>query len=313
MTLAYAFPGQGAQKPGMGVSVIEAFPESRAVFEEASEVLSFDLARLCAEGPAEKLTQTDVAQPAILTNSIATLRALQARGLPEPAVTLGHSLGEFSALVAAGALPFADALRLVRRRGLLMREAGREAGGAMAAVIGSDPETIERVLAEVAQGRVLVAANFNAPDQVVISGDQTAIQDAAEALKQAGARRVIPLEVSGAFHSPLMAPAAERFAVELDSAPLCSAEVPVVSNVDAQPATEAEVLRDNLRRQIVSGVRWSESVACLRGMGCTMLVEIGAQGILCGMVRKIDKELPCVAAHDAESVVACLAATGGTK
>ncbi len=313
MTLAYAFPGQGAQKPGMGVSISEAFPESRAVFEEAGDVLSFDLARLCAEGPADKLTQTDVAQPAILTNSIAVLRALEARGLPQPSVTLGHSLGEFSALVAAGALRFADALRLVRRRGLLMREAGRDVGGAMAAVLGSDAETIERVLAETARGRVLVAANFNAPDQVVISGEQGAVQDAAEALKAAGARRVIPLEVSGAFHSPLMAPAAERFAEELDAAPLCDARVPVIANVDARPATEAGAIRENLKRQIVSGVRWSESVARLGGMGCTMLVEIGAQNILCGMVRKIDKELPCSAAFDAESVGACLEAMGGSQ
>jgi [acyl-carrier-protein] S-malonyltransferase len=313
VSLAYAFPGQGAQKPGMGVSLAEAFPEARAVFDEACDVLSFDLARLCAEGPAEKLTQTDVAQPAILTTSIATLRALEARGLPKASVALGHSLGEFSALVAAGALEFADALRLVRRRGLLMREAGRDRGGAMAAVIGSDAETIERVLGETAQGRVLVAANFNAPDQVVISGEQAAIQDAIEALKAAGARRVIPLEVSGAFHSPVMAPAAEQFAEELDEAPIRNAEVPVIANVDAAPATDAEVIRENLKRQIVSSVRWCGSVEKLRGLGCTTLVEIGAQNILCGMARKIDKELQCVAAWDAESVEACLATIGESR
>lgn len=311
MSLALGFPGQGAQKPGMGVSLIEAFPEARAVFEEAGDVLGFDLARLCAEGPADKLTSTDVAQPAILTTSIATLRALEARGLPPASVALGHSLGEFSALVAAGALAFADALRLVRKRGLLMREAGSQAGGAMAAVLGGERAAIEAALAEVAGGRVLVAANDNASDQLVISGERSAIDDAVEALKAAGARRVLPLEVSGAFHSPLMAPAAERFAAELADAPIGDARIPVLANVDAQPETEAETIRANLARQITGSVRWRESVGQLRGMGCTGFLEVGAAGILAGMVRKIDRELVAWSAHDAASVAECLESIGG--
>ncbi len=313
MSLAYAFPGQGAQKPGMGQSLCEAFPESLAVFEEASEILSFDLKTLCFEGPADKLTSTDIAQPAILTTSIATLRALEARGLPAPSVALGHSLGEFSALVAAGAMDFAVALRLVRRRGLLMREAGREAGGAMAAVIGADRFDLPAALERIAAGRVLVAANFNTPEQVVISGEQEAVTDALEALKAAGARRVIPLEVSGAFHSPLMAPAAARFAEELDAAEIREARIPVIANATAEPAQAVDAIRSNLKAQIISGVLWVGSVTRLKSMGCDSVLELGAQNVITGMVRKIDPSLKALAAHDAESVVTCLAELGGSQ
>jgi len=313
VSLAYAFPGQGAQKPGMGQSLCETFPESLAVFEEASEILAFDLKTLCFEGPADKLTSTDITQPAILTTSIATLRALEARGAPAPSVALGHSLGEFSALVAAGSLEFPVALRLVRRRGLLMREAGRETGGAMAAVIGADRLDLPAILNEVAAGRVLVAANFNTPEQVVISGEQGAVSDALEALKTAGARRVIPLEVSGAFHSSLMAPAAERFAVELDAAEIRDARIPVIANATAGPVQAADAIRANLKAQIVSSVLWTDSVARLKSMGCDSVLELGAQNVISGMVRKIDSSLKALAAYDAESVGACLEGLGGSR
>lgn len=311
MSIAYLFPGQGAQSPGMGRLLCERFTESQAVFEEAAEVLAFDIQRLCFEGPADKLTSTDIAQPAILVTSVACMRAMQARGLPEPSVALGHSLGEFTALVAAGALEFADALRLVRKRGLLMREAGQAVGGAMAAVIGLPVDSVEDVLDRVADGRVLVTANLNAPDQVVISGERAAVLDAGEALQEAGARRVVPLPVSGAFHSPLMAPAAEKLAAEIDAAPFRDAVVPVIQNATAEAATDTQVIRQALKAQVTSRVRWVESVSLLEGMGCTYALEMGAKNVLSGLVRRIAPGLATGSAWDADSASECLAALGG--
>jgi [acyl-carrier-protein] S-malonyltransferase len=310
MGIAYAFPGQGAQKPGMGRSLFEAFPESRAIFERASEVLSFDLTRLCFDGPAEELTSTDIAQPAILTTSVAALEALRARGLPPPTVALGHSLGEYSALVAVGAITFEEALRLVRRRGLYMRQAAQEVGGAMAAVVGAGPDAIDQVLTDVARGRVLVAANRNAPDQVVISGEQAAVSEAADELKGRAKARVVLLRVSGAFHSPLMQAAADRLGPDLDAAAIGDAAIPVIANVSAAPVTAAGDIRAALREQIIAGVRWSESVERLRGLGCEVVVEMGSRDILGAMIRKTDPELRTFSAHDAESVEATLSEIG---
>lgn len=306
MHLAFMFPGQGAQKPGMGQALYDAFPEARTVFERANEVLSFDLASLCFAGPAEKLTSTDIAQPAILTVSIATLHVLQAHGLPAPTVALGHSLGEYSALVAAGSFSFETALLLVRKRGLFMREAGAQMGGGMAAVIGADDEALASLIEEVRGGRILVAANYNAPDQTVISGEQSAVADAGAALKERGLGRYIPLRVSGAFHSPLMAPAAERMAAELDAAEILDAQVPVIPNATAVPTQSAAAIRQALKDQVTSSVRWTSSVAQLRGLGCTAAIEIGARGILGPMVEKIDSGLAALSAHDVDSVRECL-------
>jgi len=302
MSLAFLFPGQGAQRPGMGQTLHASFPESCAVYEEAADILSFDLAELCFRGPADKLTSTDIAQPAILATSVAALRALQARGLPAPRVCLGHSLGEYTALVAAGALTFAEGLRLVRKRGLFMREAGQRVGGAMAAVIGVDAEAVRACLEDVSAGRVLVAANYNTPEQTVISGEQSAVSDAVEELKSRLHARVVPLRVSGAFHSQLMQPAADKMAEELDAAEVRPAEVPVIANCSAGPVRSAEEIRAALKAQITSPVRWTESVARLRPMGCVGAVEIGAKDVLGGMARKIDPELQVVSVHDAESV-----------
>jgi len=302
MSLAFLFPGQGAQKPGMGRTLYAAFPESRAVYDEAAEVLAFDLAALCFEGPADKLTSTDIAQPAILTTSIAALRALEVRDLPAPSLCLGHSLGEYTALIAAGALTFAEGLRLVRKRGLYMREAGQRVGGAMAAVIGAEIEAVKACLEQVAAGRVLVAANFNTPEQTVISGEQSAVSDAAEELKNRLRARVVPLRVSGAFHSPLMQPAATKMAEELDAVAIRDADVPVIANWSAEPVRTADEIRAALKAQITSPVRWTESLARLRPMGCEAAVEIGAKDVVGAMVRETCPDLQVVSVHDAESV-----------
>lgn len=307
MRLAYMFPGQGAQKPGMGRALYDAFPEARAVFAEACDALSFDIAALCFDGPAEKLTSTDVAQPAILTVSVAALRVLQAHGLPGPSVCLGHSLGEYTALVAADALDFGTALMLVRRRGLYMREAGAATGGGMAAVVGVDDEVLAGLIREVRGDRVLVAANYNTPDQTVLSGEQSALADAGAAVQERGLGRFMPLRVSGAFHSPLMAPAAEAMAAELDAAPISEPRAVVIPNATAIPTTDPESIRRALKDQITASVRWTASVVQLRGMGCQVAIEIGARNLLSAMVHKIDPGLPALSVHDPDSVWECLA------
>ncbi|MBD3176594.1 MAG: acyltransferase domain-containing protein, partial [Armatimonadia bacterium] len=241
-----------------------------------------------------------------LTTSIAALEALKANGLPGPAACLGHSLGEYTALVAAEAMSFDTALKLVRKRGLFMREAGASVGGAMAAVIGADDDALKALIDEVRGDRVLVAANYNAPDQTVISGEQSAVSDAGAAINDRGLGRYMPLRVSGAFHSSLMAPAADKMAAELDAADISDAAVPVVPNATAEPTTNAGVIRKALKDQITASVLWTDSVRKLRPLSCEAAVEIGARNVLGGMVNKIDPNLPTHTIHDADSLKGCL-------
>lgn len=282
------FPGQGSQAVGMGRDLAERFPAARRVFEEADTVLGFALSRLCWEGPDAELTLTVNAQPALLTHSAAAWAVLRDAGLNVVSAA-GHSLGEFSAYHAAGSLDFADALRLVRRRGELMLESGRARAGTMAAVLGLDDEVIDGVCREASSGgSVVVPANFNSPGQVVISGDVAAVERAAPLLVSAGARKVQPLNVSGAFHSPLMAPAAEGLRQQVEAAAPRDPAFPIVSNVSAAAVAEAAEARVLLVEQLTSPVRWVASVRTLLQLGVERFVELGPGKVLTGLLKRID-------------------------
>lgn len=282
-TVAWLFPGQGSQEVGMGRSLAERYPAAARTFEEADRALGLRLSALCWEGPPEELDRTVNAQPALLCASIAALRAAEEvlGRLEDPAVVLGHSLGEFTALVAAGALALPDALRLVRRRGELMQAA--DAGGGMAAVIGLDAAAIELALA----GTGVVVANDNAPGQVVVSGPTDALERAAAPLRQAGARRVIPLRVSAAFHSPAMRPVAPDLAAAIAATPFSALRHTVIANVDAEPHEHARDFPALLERQVWSPVRWAASVRRASGEGATTFVEFGPGSVLTGLVKRI--------------------------
>ena len=293
MSIAWIFPGQGSQAAGMGQDLYDQFPAARAVFEEADAVLGFALSRLCFEGPAETLTETENAQPALLTMSVAVLAALgwesepgdtQPRTVPDPAFVAGHSLGEYSALVAARAMSFPTALRLVRRRGELMAAA---TDGTMAAIIGLDMERLEAACDEARALGPVVIANENAPGQLVISGANTAVARAGELAKAAGASRVVPLKVSAAFHSPLMAAAAGGLRDAIEQAPLQPATVPVIANVSAQPITDEPAIRAELIQQVTAPVRWIATVENMARAGVDRFVEIGPGTVLSGLVKRI--------------------------
>lgn len=286
---AFVFPGQGSQKVGMGRPWAEAFPASRAVFEEADRVLGFELSRLCWEGPEEELTLTANLQPALLTTSVAILRAV-ATTAARPVAVAGHSLGEYSALVAAGSLDLADALRLVRRRGELMQEAVPVGQGAMAAILALGDADVERIVDEVAGDEVLAVANKNAPGQVVIAGHVAAVERAVERAKEErGKAKMVP--VSAPFHCPLMAPAREGLEPLLRETRFEDPAVPVVTNVDAAPATSGDAAREALIRQVDGTVRWVESVEWMVDeAGVTAFVEVGPGNVLSGMIRRIRSE-----------------------
>lgn len=291
--LALLFPGQGAQEVGMGRDVFDASPAARGIFEVADAALSLPLSRLCFEGPEEELRRTEIQQPAILTASIALLRALEERGPLSPAFVAGHSLGEYSALVAAGALEFEDAVRLVHARGAFMQEAVPQGRGAMAAVMGCGPEVVAEACAHVVRqgGGVVAPANFNGPAQTAISGDAVAVELAcAQALKE-GARRSVPLEVSAPFHCELMAPAAAKLAVELSGVRFRDPVVPVISNVEAGPTREGAGLAALLERQVTAPVRFTEMVRCMVEQGVTHVLEVGPGRVLTGLVARIDRSL----------------------
>lgn len=286
------FPGQGSQEVGMGRDLAERFPEARAAWEEADDVLGFALSRLAWEGPEDELTRTDNAQPALLAHSVAAWRALSARVDLEVVGAAGHSLGEFSAHCAAGTFGFADALRTVRRRGELMAESGDARPGTMAAVLGLDDEVVEGVCREAsgAGEGIVVPANFNAPGQVVVSGDVAAVERASALLVSAGARKVTGLNVSGAFHSPLMETAAEGLRARLDAVAVRDPAFPVVSNVTASPAESAAEARALLVEQLTSPVRWTASVRTLLGLGPTTLLEVGPGKVLTTMLKRIERD-----------------------
>jgi len=285
--VAFVFPGQGAQKVGMGQDWAQASKAARAAFDEASGALGFDIAALCWQGPAEDLQRTENTQPAILTTSIAIWRAAREQ-LPAPDVVAGHSLGEYSALVAAGVLEFADAVRLVRARGRLMQEAVPEGEGAMAAILGLEAAAVEALAAEASEDGVCAAANFNAPEQTVVAGDRRAVERAVEIAKQRGAKRAVLLAVSAPFHSPLMAPARAGLEPLLEDTDFADAAVPVVTNVDALPVTEGAASREALGRQVDGAVRWVESIERMREeFAIETFIEIGPGSVLSGLIRRI--------------------------
>jgi [acyl-carrier-protein] S-malonyltransferase len=290
--LALLFPGQGSQFVGMGRRLFESSAAARAVFDEADAVLGFPLSRLCFEGPEEELKLTANTQPAILTHSVAALAEIRASASAKTegaAFAAGHSLGEYSACVAAGALVFADAVRLVRRRGEFMQEAVPAGVGAMAAIVGLAAEDVEAACREAAEGEVVTAANYNSPEQTVIAGHAAAVERASAACLARGAKRAIPLPVSAPFHSPLMRPARERMAGLLSETAFSDAAIPVVTNVDAAAVTDGGRLRESLVRQIDSPVRWVESVRLLAREGVDHGIEIGPGNVLAGLVRRIER------------------------
>lgn len=310
--IAFIFPGQGSQAPGMGRGLAERFAAAREVFDEADEALGFALSRLCFEGPAEELQLTENTQPAILAVSAAALRAAEGEGLPRPDFVAGHSLGEYSALVAAGALSLGDAVRVVRKRGRYMQEAVPVGAGAMAAVLGAGLETVEAACAEAAgEGEVCSPANVNSPGQIVIAGSAAAVERAAPILKERGARRVMPLKVSAPFHCALMLPAQERLAADLEGVEFKDLGVPLVTNVGAALIRTGAEARDSLVRQVSSPVLWQESVELLTREGVDTFVEVGPGKVLTGLVRHAAPQAHRLNVEDEASLEAALASLAG--
>jgi len=304
--IAFIFPGQGSQAVGMGRALAEAFPVCAQTFAEADEALGEPLSRLCFEGPEDRLRLTENTQPAILTVSVAAYRLLESRGFT-PAMVAGHSLGEYSAHVAAGTISFADAVRTVRRRGRYMQEAVPVGRGAMAAVLGLDGSAVAKACAEAADGDVVSPANMNAPGQVVIAGSTEAVARAGERCRAAGAKRVIPLPVSAPFHCALMKPAEERLAPELRALAVSTPRFPVVANVDAQPKRDGPSAIEALIRQVSSPVRWEEVVRRLASEGVRAYVEVGPGTVLTGLGKKIHREAASASVETPEGVDAVAA------
>jgi [acyl-carrier-protein] S-malonyltransferase len=288
---AFLFPGQGSQHVGMAHNLYTTFPSARAVFEQADGVLSMPLSRLCFEGPEEELNDTYNTQPAILAASVAALRALDEQGLGQPAYVAGHSLGEFSALVAAGALSFEDGLRVVRERGRLMKQADDRSPGGMAAIIALDREVVEKVCADAQEetGEYVGIANDNCPGQIVISGTETALEQAMAQAQKRGAKVVKRLAVSIAAHSPLMAPAQARFDRAIEAAEIKAPKIPIYGNVSARALRSAGEVRADLAAQLTSRVRWTESIQGMIQSGVTTFAELGSGSVLIGLVRRIDR------------------------
>ena len=310
MQLALVFPGQGSQRPGMGKALADAYPAARAVFEEVDDAIGQHLSRMIFEGPDADLTRTDNAQPALLAVSMAVVAVLRGDAGLDPArdcrFVAGHSLGEYCALAAAGALTVADAARTLRARGLAMRRAVPGDAGAMVAVLGAEIGAVEDAAAAAARetGGVCVVANDNAPGQVVLSGNTVAVERAGERAREAGARRVVRLDVGGAFHSPLMGPAAEEMADILQDLPLLAPRPPVVANVTAAPTADAAGIRRLLFEQITGRVRWRESVVAMVAAGTDTMAEVGAGKVLTGLSRRIAPELATFAVETPEEVEA---------
>jgi len=300
--IAFVFPGQGSQFAGMGKDLADNFAVAREVFEEANDAIGFDLAGLCFNGPEEDLKLTTNTQPAILTTSIAALRVLEQETGLRPDFAAGHSLGEYSALVCAGTMAFADAVRTVRQRGAFMQEAVPVGVGSMAAIIGLDGADLDAVCAEAAQGEVVSPANFNSPGQVVIAGNTTAVERAMTLAKEKGAKRALPLPVSAPFHCALMVPAGDRLAAVLDQLTFAPMTVPVISNVEAQPNQDAARLRDLLVRQVSAPVRWDASVEAMVALGVDRCIEIGPGKVLSGLVKRIAKSIETQNMEDCASL-----------
>ncbi len=299
--IAFVFPGQGSQRVGMGRALAEAFTVCREAFAEADAALGEPISRLCFDGPEDQLTLTANTQPAILAMSMAVDRLLRSRG-HEPAFLAGHSLGEYSAQVAAGTIGFADALRIVRRRGEYMQMAVPVGKGAMAAVLGLDADGVEQACREAADGEVVSPANWNAPGHVTIAGTAAAVERTASRARELGARRVMPLPVSAPFHCALMQPAEARLAPELHALVVANPAVPVVANVDAEPKRTGPEAIDALIRQVSAPVQWEAVVRRLAAEGVTTVVEVGPGRVLSGLIRKIDRTLTVVNVEDPDSL-----------
>lgn len=304
-SFAFLFPGQGSQAVGMGKELAEKYPAARQTFEEADEALGYKLSHLCFEGPEEKLRLTEITQPAILTTSVAALRVLQGKGV-KPAFVAGHSLGEYSAHVAAGTISFPDAVRTVRNRGKYMQEAVPVGVGAMAAILGMDLEKVTAVCADAAQGEVCEPANINSAEQIVISGHAAAVERATKLAGERGAKRAIMLSVSAPFHCSLMKPAQDRLAADLRSMRFQKPEVPVVCNVDAALIEDSDSARDALVRQVTGAVRWEPSMRLLIGKEVQAFVEVGPGKVLCGLMRQINRSTTCANVGDEASLLKTL-------
>jgi len=298
---AFLFPGQGSQFAGMGKDLAEKYAVARQTFAEADEALGFSLSKLCFEGPDDQLKLTENTQPAILTVSTAVCRVLKEKGIV-PQYVAGHSMGEYSAHVAAGTITFADAVRTVRKRGQYMQEAVPAGEGAMAAILGMPLETLLEVCAEAAQGEVVSPANMNSPDQIVISGAKAPVERAAELAKQRGAKRAVLLQVSAPFHCAMMQPAQDRLAADLNGLTMGDPAVPVIANVDAEPRTSAASAREALVRQVTGAVEWNRSMQKMMALGVTHYVEAGPGKVLCGLMRQIDRAQNCMNVGDEESL-----------
>ena len=299
---AYIFPGQGSQSVGMGKDLFDNFAAAREVFEAADEALGFSLSEMCFSGDEADLQLTANTQPAILTASVAAFHAAMAEGMPEPDFVAGHSLGEYSALVAAGVLDFADAVRTVRKRGTYMQEAVPVGVGSMAAILGLGLEQVEAGCAEAAQGQVCSPANINSSSQIVIAGNTEAIDRACEILKGMGAKRAIKLNVSAPFHCALMMPAQERLASDLRALDYEDLAFPIVQNVDAEINRTSSTVCEKLTQQVSSPVRWLQSVQTMSAAGVSRYVEIGPGKILTGLVRQIDREVSYANIEDSTSL-----------
>ena len=309
--IAFLFPGQGSQQVGMGKDLADNFPAARQVFEEADAALGLALSELCFNGPEEHLQLTENTQPAILTVSIAALRALETEGFPKPDFVAGHSLGEYSALVAAGSLSLTEAVKTVRARGRFMQEAVPVGVGAMAAILGADLNVVNDACKEAAQGQVCSAANINSRTQVVIAGDTAAIDRAIVLLQDRGAKRAIKLKVSAPFHCSLMQPAQRRLALKLKGITFRNLATPIITNVDAKAVTTGDQARDALIRQVSQPVRWLESVEFLISQGVQSLIEIGSGKVLSSLARQIDRNLRCVNVEDKATLRATREAISG--
>ena len=297
MKLSFIFPGQGSQYVGMGKKLYEDWSIVRHIYEEASKVLGFDVAKVSFNGPEEELVKTYITQPAILVYSVAGVEVLKSESIA-PDLVAGHSVGEYSALVTSGALDFEDALRLTKLRGQLMWEAGTKRKGGMAAIIGLSPQEIHRICTLASNDGVVVPANFNSPGQVVISGDEDCVDKACDLARSQGAMRTMKLRVSGAFHSPLMEEASVQLKYELDKANIKDARIPVVVNCSAKPLKQREALRDALEKQLRSPVLWEQSIRTILEMGVTEFLEVGPGRVLKGLLRRIDRKASAYSLDD---------------